>query len=264
MKDVPDVLFEEARRKLSRASKVVAVTAGKGGVGKSFVSICLALALAEKGKKVGLLDLDIHGSSIPLALNLAREVRAGKEGFEPVKKYGIEIMSIGLLTGDAPVLIKGGDKMDLITTLVALTNWRVLDFLIIDLPPGTGDEVIWTIRVIKDLGSAGALVVTTPSLLAHSVVRRNLELLSNEKINILGLVENMSYFICGKEKVWPFGPGSGDVLAREFDTRLLIQLPIEPNVEKAISEGFPPHHASKELKNAFSILAETIEDLMKG
>ncbi len=264
MSDVPDVLSEEARRRLSRAKNVVVVTAGKGGVGKSIVSVCLALALAERGKKVGLLDLDIHGSSIPVALNLIREVRAGKEGFEPVKMLGIEIMSIGLLTRDAPVSVKGSDKMDLLTTLVALTNWGSLDYLIIDLPPGTGDEVVWTIRVIRSLRSAGALVVTTPSLLSHSVVKRNLNLLVDENIKILGLIENMSYFTCCNERISPFGAGSGEKLAREFSTQLLVQLPIEPNVEKAISDGLPPHQASEELKNAFSRLADAVVSLMEG
>ena len=263
MSEMSDILFEEARRRLSQVRNIIAVTAGKGGVGKSFVSTSLALALAERGKKVGLLDLDVHGSSVPLMLSLKEEVRAGREGFRPVRKYNIEIMSIGLLTKDSPVLIKGKDKMDLITSLVALTNWGELDYLVIDLPPGTGDEVLWVIRVIRNLRSAGALVVTIPSMLSRSVVRKSLRLLVDEGIRILGLVENMSYFKCGKEEIRPFGYGSGEDLAKEFKTRLLARLPIEPRVEKTMGEGYPPYLASNELKTNFSSLAAAVESLLQ-
>jgi len=264
LSELPDIFLEEAKRRLSRARNIVAVTAGKGGVGKSLVSLCLALTLAERGNSVGLLDLDIHGSSIPLMLGLKEEARADKKGFRPVRKYGINIMSIGLLTRDNPVLVKGEDKMDLITSLVALTNWDSLDYLVIDLPPGTGDETLWAIRVIKSLKSTGALIVTTPSILSYSVVRKSLKLLVDEGIRILGLIENMSFFKCGGEEIRPFGCGTGENLAREFKIRLLARLPIEPMVEKAIAEGYPPHFVSKELKDAFFGLAETIERFMES
>jgi len=264
LSELPDVLFDEARRRLSRARNVVAVAAGKGGVGKSFVSTCLALSLAELGKKVGLLDLDVHGSSIPPILGLKEEVRAGKEGFRPVTRHGVEIMSIGLLTRDNPVLVRGEDKLDLISTLVALTDWNNLDYMVIDLPPGTGDETLWAIRVIKGLRSSGALVVTTPSILSYSVVKRSLRLLTDEGIRILGLVENMSFFRCKNEEVRPFGRGYGESLAKEFNTHLLACLPIEPMVEKAIAEGLPPHLASRELRDIFFRLAQNVDKLMQG
>ncbi len=262
MRSSPDFLFEEAKRRISRAKRVLAIVAGKGGVGKSLVSTCLALALAERDKKVGLLDLDVHGSSIPLLMGFKGKVRAGKRGFRPINRFGIEIMSIGLFTKESPVPVKGEDKMELITNLVALTNWRNPDYLIIDLPPGTGEEVLWTIRTIKDLKSTGALIVTTPSMLSYSVVKKNLKLLIEEGIRVLGLVENMSYFTYKGRKIRPFGSELGEKLAKEFGLSLLARIPIEPRIERALAEKTPLHKASREFGEIFSKLAEKIDHIM--
>ncbi len=256
--EVPDVLFEEAGRRLSRADKIVLVGAGKGGVGKSLVSACLALGLADAGVKVGLLDLDVHGAVIPEILGVREMVRAGKEGLRPVEVHGIEVMSLGLLTGESPVPILGEFKRSLLSTMLALTNWGRMDYLLVDLPPGTGDEVISILRLIRRRPKAGALVVTTPSLASRAVVRRMLSLLRDEGIRTIGIVENMAYFRCGDQVVRPFGAGDVEALASEYGVKVLAKLPIEPAIEVAVREGRPLHRSSQEFESAVRGLVDSV------
>lgn len=254
-----DVFFEEGRRRISRADKIILVASGKGGVGKSLISACLALSLSDLGRKVGVLDLDVHGPSIPNLLNLRDEIRATKDGFNPAKVWGLEVMSLGLLTGDLPIPLRGEHKRSLISMLTALTNWGKLDYLVVDLPPGTGDETIWSIRSLRGFNRGGAILVTIPSILSLSVVKRTLKLLSEEGLRILGVVENMSHFKCGNDVVRPFG----SIHLEELGVNILGRIPIDPSIEEAISKGEPPHKASFDIQRIFMELARVVERSMR-
>jgi len=253
-----DILFERGRRNLSRIGRIITVAAGKGGVGKSVVAASLALTLGERGKNVGLLDLDVHGPSIPDILHARGEIVASKEGLKPLSVHGIKVMSTGMLIGDNPLPTKGEDKRNIISFLVGLTNWGNLDYLIIDLPPGTGDETIWVLRALRGLKNVGVLVVTTPSILAVSVVRRLLSMLEDEKIRVIGIVENMAYFNCEGKVYRPFGRFSEE-LVRRFKLKVIVSLPIDPSLEQTIYDGGLPHRSSEELKSAFYRLCEVVE-----
>ncbi|RLG40668.1 MAG: hypothetical protein DRO01_03780, partial [Thermoproteota archaeon] len=262
MKDLAvDPMLHEAKTRLSRADRVVAISAGKGGVGKSFITAAMALTLAEKGRRVGVLDLDVHGPTLPKILGANGQITAWKGGLRPLRSGDIELMSVGFMIGEEPLPSSGGEKMSLISTMVALTDWGDLDYLLIDVPPGTGEETTWLLRALRGLGHAGALVVTTPSLLAESVVRRLLKLLRDEKVRILGLVENLSYFMCGGELVRPFGEGAAERLSREFAVPVLARLPIDPSIEEAILSKNFYQSLSEGVRSAISELVEAVEAL---
>jgi ATP-binding protein involved in chromosome partitioning len=230
-----DPLFERAKSKIEKVGKVTLVASGKGGVGKSVVSSSIALVSAKKGLKTGLLDLDVHGPSIPKIFGFNGEIVAGKEGLIPPTLNGVKIMSFGFMIGENPLPLKGEDKRSALSLLLAITDWGELDHLVIDMPPGTGDETIFCIRALKS-AKANALIVTTPSSLSLSVVSRLVELLRGEGINLLGLVENMAYFRCNNELIRPFGSIDEGFLSK-YGLRVLESLPIDPLIEENIKSG---------------------------
>jgi ATP-binding protein involved in chromosome partitioning len=230
-----DPLFERAKSKIEKVGKVTLVASGKGGVGKSVVSSSIALVSAKKGLKTGLLDLDVHGPSIPKIFGFNGEIVAGKEGLIPPTLNGVKIMSFGFMIGENPLPLKGEDKRSALSLLLAITDWGELDHLVIDMPPGTGDETIFCIRALKS-AKANALIVTTPSSLSLSVVSRLVELLRGEGINLLGLVENMAYFRCNNELIRPFGSIDEGFLSK-CGLRVLESLPIDPLIEENIKSG---------------------------
>ncbi len=256
----PDVLQDEALRRVSRADRLLMVASGKGGVGKSIISISLASTLSEMGRKVGLLDLDVHGPSIPQVFRSERLIKATKHGLEPLRMNGLELMSLGYIVRDSPVPLGGEDKMSLLKMMVALTNWSHLDYLVVDLPPGTGDEMILAIRALKRHPRSGTVLVTLPSKLSLSIVRRALDLLRDEGIRVLGIIENMSYIRCGGDIVRPFGSLALDYSS--LGTQVLGSLPLEPAVEEALASGKLPHKASREVMEAVSAIASRIEVMM--
>jgi ATP-binding protein involved in chromosome partitioning len=230
-----DPLFERAKSKIEKVGKVTLVASGKGGVGKSVVSSSIALVSAKRGLKTGLLDLDVHGPSIPKIFGFNGEIVAGKEGLIPPIVRGVKIMSFGFMIGENPLPLKGEDKRSALSLLLAITDWGELDHLVIDMPPGTGDETIFCIRALKS-AKANALIVTTPSSLSLSVVSRLVELLRGEGINLLGLVENMAYFRCNNELIRPFGSIDEGFLSK-YGLRVLESLPIDPLIEESIKSG---------------------------
>ncbi len=246
-----DFLRRWALKKASEFERVIIIASGKGGVGKSFISSCLALTMADKGLSVGLLDLDLHGPSITSFIGIGR-VRASKEGIIPARKNGVEYMSLALLTEETPLPFKGEDKWSLIYTIMAMTKWSA-NSLVVDMPPGTGDEFLWALRSFNR-GKSKVLVVTTPSKASIEVLRRTINMIRDERFPLLGVVENMSYLRCEGEEVKPFG---------EFDysnlgVKLIARIPMEPSVEEAIRSGIPPHKSSPELEKAFNELVEEI------
>ena len=234
------------KTKLPNIGKVIMVASGKGGVGKSTVAAGLALSLALEGYSVGLLDADIYGPSIPTLFNLETVERPvlteheGKHLIEPHVRYGIKIMSIGFFFDTHQAIIWRGPMMSNgLKQMINDTNWGRLDFLIIDTPPGTGDVHI---TLLQEFNITGALVVTTPQLVAKADVQKVINMLGDKHIGvpILGVVENMSWFspsLHPYEKYFLFGKGGGSDLSNAFNIPLLAQIPINEKICMACDEG---------------------------
>jgi len=216
-------------KKVSNVKKVIMVCSGKGGVGKSTVSYALAKAISENGKRVGLLDLDIHGPVEQLFFKVKKGFSGSKEGLKPIFSDGLKVMSLGFLSKDEPIPIKGKYKEEILENLFSEVMWGDLDFLIVDMPPGVSDELFLVSRTLSK--KLVAVVVTTPSLLSLSVVRRMIKLLHQEKVKVVGIIENLSYFTCRcGEQVKPFGEGVEELEGE----KVIGKLPIDPKLEEAL------------------------------
>ncbi len=236
------------KRMLGIKHKIV-VLSGKGGVGKSTIAVNLAISLSLAGKKVGLLDVDIHGPSIPTMLHL-EGARADSDGENilPLKMGGLKVMSVGFLleNRDSAIIWRGPMKMGVIEQLLRDVKWGDLDYLIIDSPPGTGDEPLSVVQLIGDLD--GAVMVTTPQAVAAADVRKSLDFCRQLKLKVLGIVENMSGFVCpdcGKETEI-FSGNNGELMANEAGVPFLGKIPIDPAVGASCDSGAPfVYHYSK-------------------
>ena len=229
---------------------VIAVAAGKGGVGKSTTAVNLALALVDMGAKVGLLDADIHGPSIPILLGVAEgempdgEEEDGKQKIYPLDRFGLKLMSVGFLTErDSPIIWRGPMVGKMLTTFLQSVVWGELDYLIIDLPPGTGDVQL---TLIQTAPLCGAVMVTTPEAVAGEDVIRAGKMFDkigqtlNIKVPILGVVENMSWFESPDgERHYIFGEGGGQRIAGTFGVPLLGQVPRELSITRGGDSGVP-------------------------
>ncbi len=263
-------LINEARERLSETKHKIMVLSGKGGVGKTFVSSMLALALATKGYRVALLDADIHGSSIPTMLGMIGErLYASEKGIEPAQgPLGVKVVAINLMldTPDTPVVWRGPLVSKAITELLAKVNWGSNDYLIIDLPPGTGDEAITIIQVIKDLD--GAIVVTAPSILSEVIVAKAINFVLKNNVKLLGIVENMSYFRCPKcgEIYYLLGKSTGEELAAKYGTELLAKIPLDPYIGEALDKAVPYllAYLDADAAKALQSLADKIIEKTKG
>ncbi|MCK4502669.1 MAG: Mrp/NBP35 family ATP-binding protein [Desulfuromonadales bacterium] len=224
---------------LKNVRHVLAVASGKGGVGKTTVAVNIALALAREGQRVGLLDADVHGPSVPVMLALNESPKRENNMIIPIKKFGLQVMSLGMLARQGQAVIWRGPMVGkAIRQLLGEVLWGELDYLVVDLPPGTGDPSITVAQLIPD---ATVLMVTTPQEVALADVRRAVELFRKLDINILGLVENMSYFICGhsSEPIEIFGHGGGAKLSKELGLPLLGVVPIELAICASGDSGVP-------------------------
>ncbi|OPY89908.1 MAG: Septum site-determining protein MinD [Syntrophus sp. PtaU1.Bin208] len=225
---------------LEKVHHVLAVASGKGGVGKTTIAVNVALALAGKGQRVGLLDADVYGPSVPVML--AVEGMAPEEENEailPAEKFGLRIMSLGMLTGKGqPIVWRGPMVAKAIKQLLGQVMWGELDYLVVDLPPGTGDP---SITIAQTIPHAAVLMVTTPQEVALADVRRAIDLFRKFEMIILGLVENMSYFLPEhSDKPIPiFGQGGGEKLSEEFGLPLLGKIPIDLAIGKGGDSGVP-------------------------
>jgi len=218
---------------------MIMVVSGKGGVGKSTVAVGIALSLAEEGYSVGLLDADIFGPSVPTLMNLhhvERPVMVEKDGrqvMEPFERFGIKVMSIGFFFDpEQAVIWRGPMVSNVLKQLITETNWGKLDYLIIDTPPGTGDIHI---TLLQQFCITGALVVTTPQLIAIADVQRAIGMLRDKMIgvSVLGIIENMAWFtpsLHPEEKYFLFGKGGGELLSQTFDIPLIAQIPINETI----------------------------------
>ncbi len=232
---------EELNRKLSRIKHKILVLSGKGGVGKSSVAAGLAVHLAGLGRSVAVLDIDIHGPSIPRLLGVEGERVIGAEGsIRPVvSTTGVRVMSMGLLLQgrDDAVIWRGPLKYGVIKQFLRDVEWGDLDYLIVDSPPGTGDEPLSVAQLIK--GADGALIVTTPQAVSTNDVRRSIGFARQVDLPILGVIENMSGFVCPGcgTKVDVFGAGGGASMAKELDVPFLGSIPIDPRFMTACDAG---------------------------
>ena len=228
----------------------IAVSSAKGGVGKSTFATNLALALKNTGCKVGLLDADIYGPSIPKMFDINEKPKSDGQKLEPILKYNIQCMSIGFLADQqTPMIWRGPMVTSAIKTFTQKVNWKNLDFIIIDMPPGTGDTQLTFSQEIK---LDGAIIISTPQEVALLDVKRGIKMFDKLKVKILGLVDNMSFFMAEDGKKYNiFGEGGVKKTAQEFSKNFLGEIPIEPLVGKSgdngkpIVEEFPEHKISK-------------------
>jgi ATP-binding protein involved in chromosome partitioning len=230
-----------------RANQVIAIHSGKGGVGKSTISANLAITLAKQGYKVGLLDADIHGPSIPKMFHTegCRPVSTpvnGRNLIEPIEQYGVKMLSIGFFVDPQQAVVwRGGMASNAIKQLIQDANWGELDYFLIDLPPGTSDIHL---TLVQHLHLTGAIVVTTPQPVALVDARKGVDMFLNEKINVpvLGLIENMAWFTPAElpnNRYYIFGKDGGKQLAEELNIPLLGQVPLVQSIREGGDEGTP-------------------------
>ncbi|WP_026763050.1 Mrp/NBP35 family ATP-binding protein, partial [Sediminibacterium salmoneum] len=250
---------------------IIAVVSGKGGVGKSTISANLALALAEGGASVGLMDADIYGPSVPImfgvrgARPMMKEVE-GKGMIVPLEKFGIKLMSIGLLVDEKNAVVwRGPMASSAIRQFVTDVDWGELDYLVIDMPPGTGDIHLTLMQTVP---VTGAIIVTTPQNVALADAKKGIAMFGQAQINvpIIGLVENMAYFTPAElpnNKYYLFGKEGGKNLAEEYDLSFLGQIPLVQTIREGGDEGVPAMVGSDEItKNAFrNFTAQSVRNI---
>jgi ATP-binding protein involved in chromosome partitioning len=224
---------------IEKVRHVLAVASGKGGVGKTTIAVNIALALAAKGYQVGLLDADVYGPSVPVMLDLHNPPEWENKMMIPVRKFGLLVMSLGMLSEAGQAFIWRGPMVGkAINQLLGQVLWGELDYLVVDLPPGTGDP---SITVGQAIPAASVLMVTTPQEVALADVRRSVGLFRKFDLNIVGLVENMSYFMCGHsaDPIEIFGSGGGSKLSEELGLPLLGKVPIDLAIRESGDSGRP-------------------------
>ncbi len=240
---------------------IVAVASGKGGVGKTTVTVNLAVALAEKGFKTGILDADMHGPDVPIMLGVKERPVGTKGMLIPPEKYGVKIMSTGILAGEGvPIVWRGPLVNKAIKEFLGHVMWGNLDYLLVDLPPGTGDAPL---TVAHNIPLEGVIIVTTPQKVAMEDVRRAIGLFRSQNIPILGIIENMSYLKIpgesGPQIMDIFGSGGGERMAKAFKVDLLGKIPLEAQVREGGDAGKPVVlEKDSEAGQAFLEIAEKI------
>lgn len=262
---------KDDQKVLSGVKNIIAVVSGKGGVGKSTISANLALALAEGGASVGLMDADIYGPSVPImfgvrgARPMMKEVD-GKGMIVPLEKFGIKLMSIGLLVDEKNAVVwRGPMASSAIRQFVTEVDWGELDYLVIDMPPGTGDIHLTLMQTVP---VTGAVIVTTPQNVALADAKKGIAMFSQAQINvpIIGLIENMAYFTPAElpnNKYYLFGKEGGRKLAEEYDLSFLGQIPLIQTIREGGDDGVPAMVGNDELtKGAFrNFTAQTVRNI---
>ncbi len=247
------------------AKKVIAVTSGKGGVGKSTVSANLSIALAQKGYKVGLLDADVYGPNIPRMLGVEKERLRWNDNNKivPEENFGIKIMSVALTTPseDTPLVWRSSVAVSALIQFLEDVEWGELDFLVIDMPPGTGDVQL---TMAQELPISAAVLVTTPQTVACDDVSRAVMMFKETRVPIGGVIENMSYFIApDTKKIYHiFGEGGAEKLSQKYQIPLLGKIPLSMQIRELCDKGRPPvAMADEEIKKYYK---EIVENLLKN
>jgi ATP-binding protein involved in chromosome partitioning len=260
-----------SKKRVAGAKKVIAVSSNKGGVGKSTVAVNLAFALKNLGKKVGLLDADIYGPSVPMLLN-KREAKPGatpEKKILPIDAYGIPFISFGLFINEKdPVIWRGPMLGGVLNQFLFDVAWSDLDYLIIDLPPGTGDMQLSMVQATE---IDGVIVVSTPQEVAILDSRKGLNMFNQVKIPVLGMVENMSYFVpddMPNKKYFIFGEGGVKKAAKELNVDLLAEIPLEMALRVGSDTGHPymneKKYEGRPVWNAYMSLAKNVESAVDG
>ncbi|MCC6860867.1 MAG: Mrp/NBP35 family ATP-binding protein [Bryobacterales bacterium] len=235
----PNQLGQSQKLPIPGVRNLIAVGSGKGGVGKTTVSVNLAVALARLGYRAGLLDADVYGPNVPLMMGINRTPAARGERIQPIEHLGVQLMSMGFLNpGDKPLVWRGPMLHSVIQQFLRGVDWDNLDYLVIDLPPGTGDVQL---TLIQTAPITGAIVVTTPSDVSLEDARKAVHMFHQVRVEILGIVENMSYLICPhcSERVDVFSYGGGQRTAQAMQVHFLGELALDPQVRVGGDTGNP-------------------------
>lgn len=251
----------------SPARNSILVLSGKGGVGKSTVAANLAISLSLQGFSTGLLDTDFHGPSIPKLLGMENTRLVSRDGrrLEPAELGSLKVISVDFLLENRtdPVIWRGPMKMNVIKQLFEDVNWGDLDYMVVDCPPGTGDEPLSVVQLIPE--PTGAVIVTTPQEMSLSDVRRSIQFCRALKLPVLGVIENMSGFVCPHcgQRTELFGSGGGEEMASEMDVPFLGRIPIEPAIVTSGDSGKPfvYHYGKTPFARDFESL---VHDLLEG
>jgi ATP-binding protein involved in chromosome partitioning len=219
---------------------IIAVGSGKGGVGKTTLSVNLAVAMAKMGHKVGLLDADVYGPNVPLMLGLSGQPKmAGENRIQPLEAFGVKVISVGFLNpGDKPIIWRGPMLHQIVKQFLGMVEWGHLDYMIVDLPPGTGDIAL---SLVQNVPLTGAVVVSTPSDVSLQDARKAIEMFRQMKVDLIGVVENMSYFVCPhcSHEIDIFSRGGAETMARQFSAPFLGSIALDPEVRKSGDGGTP-------------------------
>ncbi len=247
---------QQGPQPLPGIQNIVAVGSGKGGVGKTTISVNLAIALAKLGYKVGLLDGDVYGPNVPLMMGTSATPKVvGENRIEPLEAFGVKVLSVGFLNpGDKPLIWRGPMLHSLIRQFLQQVEWVELHYLVIDLPPGTGDVAI---SLMQTVPLTGAVVVSTPSDVALQDARKAIEMFRQVKVEILGIVENMSHFVCPHchHEIDIFSTGGGERMAKQFQVPFLGNVELDPDVRRGGDSGHPVTLGGEQSEHAKSFFA---------
>jgi ATP-binding protein involved in chromosome partitioning len=229
-----------APQPLAGVDAIIAVGSGKGGVGKTTLSVNLAVALAQMGHRVALLDADVYGPNVPLMLGVNGQPKmAGENRIQPLEAHGLKVISVGFLNpGDKPIIWRGPMLHQIMRQFLGMVDWGLLDYMIIDLPPGTGDVAL---SLVQSVPLTGAVVVSTPSDVSLQDARKAIEMFRQMKVDVIGVVENMSYFVCPhcQHEIDIFSRGGAEHMAQNFGVPFLGSIQLDPEVRKSGDGGKP-------------------------
>jgi ATP-binding protein involved in chromosome partitioning len=229
-----------APQPLPGVNAIIAVGSGKGGVGKTTLAVNLAIALSRMGHKVGLLDGDVYGPNVPLMLGTSEQPKVmGENHIAPIHVHGLKVISVGFLNpGDKPLIWRGPMLHSIIRQFLGSVEWGQLDYLVVDLPPGTGDVAL---SLIQTVPLTGSIVVSTPSDVSLQDARKAIEMFRQMKVDIVGVVENMSYFVCPhcNHEIDIFSRGGAEQTAKQFDVAFLGSVELDPEIRKSGDSGSP-------------------------
>ncbi len=254
---------DQPKLPIPRVRNLIAVGSGKGGVGKTTVSVNLALALSKLGHRAGLLDADVYGPNVPLMMGIRDAPKAIGERIQPLEQHGIQLMSMGFLNpGDKPLIWRGPMLNSVIQQFLRGVDWADLEYLVIDLPPGTGDVQL---TLIQTAPVTGAIIVTTPSEVSLEDARKAVLMFQQVRVNVLGVVENMSYMVIPgtSQKIDVFGQGGGKRTAQAMNVPFLGELPLDPAIRIGGDTGKPVMLEGGDRADAFTMVAERVIEALE-